>query len=356
MGCCSSKNAAMLDDNEKTGDDASAKMAAILGASFASATGETAQPKPTLQPHTLEDGRRALANEQHPSPWLNGLAVEADPNASPELNYLAAKELVDGFARGDIEIGITPGNGGPLLAEKLALRASLAGQHEANVLIARVNNSGNYFGTLHPDDVSFGFRALEAGVSAGDRACAVKFIQDAQYLQPGLLEPYDEVMTKAQAAKVLDGLLASGDKDPQLPLLKAYMLQNGNGYLRDEAAARQWAQLAADAGSVDAEFELYIYWAQGIGGPADAAESHRHLVAAAKGGHARSMANLGGAYATGAGVPKDEALSLEWYKKAADAGLARAAHVLSVMYRTGEGAPRDPVLAEKYEKMADGLA
>ncbi|WOO86221.1 Secretory immunoglobulin A-binding protein EsiB [Vanrija pseudolonga] len=338
--------ASLADSNATNVAAPTGGMAAILAHDF---TATYPAPYPKLQIST-DNGLRVVATAEHPRPFSNALAVDADAAAYPALVLLAAEELAGSL------IGLTPGDDGPLLAEKLAMRAATAGQTDGYDLVGRLNRTGNAFGRLHPDDARLSFAALAAGASAGDRACAARFAHNAHYMLPGTLPPDEADATQAKAARVLDELLAGGAPDAELAFLKAQMLRDGTGYEKDYAAARRFVQIAADAGSAEAELELYRY-PHGVGGPKDEAASLRHLVAGAHKGESTAMYILAEAYAERSeGVQKDHALSIEWYRKSADAGFEPAAEELAQMYRTGEGAPLDLALADKYEKMAEELS
>lgn len=136
----------------------------------------------------------------------------------------------------------------------------------------------------------------------------------------------------------------------------AYMLASGHGYAANPGRARAMMQAAADAGSPDALFELYVYDATGFNGAPDLESAIGHLHQAAKLGSPRAMANLAGAYATGHGMPRDDAKALTWYLRAADAGSVRAATTLAQMYGTGQGVERNEEKSERYAQRAHELA
>lgn len=94
---------------------------------------------------------------------------------------------------------------------------------------------------------------------------------------------------------------------------------------------------AAEAGNLDAKFELSLYYGQGLGVPVDAQKAQAWLDAAADAGHFRALYNVGAAYAAGQrGDAPDLALAAKYYQRAADAGHGRAACTLGVMILTEE--------------------
>ncbi len=139
-------------------------------------------------------------------------------------------------------------------------------------------------------------------------------------------------------------------------VLTAYMLASGHGYAVNPGRARAMMQAAADAGSADAMFELYVYDATGFTGDADLESATRHLHQAAKLGSARAMTNLAGAYATGRGIGRDEVKAVTWYRRAAEAGSVRAATTLAHMYGTGQGVDVSHAKDARYAQRAHELA
>ncbi len=135
-----------------------------------------------------------------------------------------------------------------------------------------------------------------------------------------------------------------------------YMLAAGHGYATNPSRARAMMRAAADAGSADALFEMYVYDATGFSGPVDLEAATAHLHQAAKLNHPRAMANLAGAYATGRGIDRDDDKALTWYLRAAEAGSLRAATTLAQIYRTGQGAPLSETKSVRYAQRAHELA
>jgi TPR repeat protein len=93
---------------------------------------------------------------------------------------------------------------------------------------------------------------------------------------------------------------------------------------------------AAEAGDLDAAFELSILHGEGLGVDADAAEARRWLTKAADGGHPQALYNLAAAAATGADGERDLEEAAALYRRAAQGGYGRAAATLAVMMLAGE--------------------
>ncbi|MDX2087513.1 MAG: tetratricopeptide repeat protein [Kofleriaceae bacterium] len=112
---------------------------------------------------------------------------------------------------------------------------------------------------------------------------------------------------------------------------------------------------AAQAGHIDAMFELYCLYAKGEGVEADEAKAQRWLERAADGGHGRAVYNVGAAYASGRGVERDAAKAITYYERAANLGNARAAAMLGYMFLVGEGAEASPERASEWFDDAEAM-
>lgn len=272
-----------------------------------------------------------------------------DPQATGEDLATAAQGLFGAFQRAEHLIGLLDPDAPEVLTRVLG-RGVDAQDLDAIRLLAwvRLGREPMLNGVIDPD-VDEALALFRMAADRGSRDDVVQFVRVAHFSESPAIASWH-----SEAAGRLNQLLAT-DPDPELLVLAAWMLQAGHGYAQDVARARQMLTAAAERGSADAHFELYVYDSRGMAGPVDPAAALAHLRAAAEGGNTRAMANLGGMYATGNGVPVDEAESVRWYRLAADAGHARAAHTLSVMYARGEGAPQDRELAEHYAQLAEEL-
>jgi len=129
---------------------------------------------------------------------------------------------------------------------------------------------------------------------------------------------------------------------------------NGESWLApDYAVSLDYHQKAAALGNADAMFELYVYYARGIGTEIDTETATDWNVKAADAGSDRACYNMGTFYATGNGLPQDMEEAVKWYEKASQLGNFRATETLGVMYRYGDGVPRDVAKADAYEELED---
>jgi TPR repeat protein len=111
---------------------------------------------------------------------------------------------------------------------------------------------------------------------------------------------------------------------------------------RNDAESQRLLHQAADRHYVPAEEALGIYAEQGIGmakpAPGEAMEWFRK---AALEGSLDAETNIALMYADGVGVTKDPAKALDWFHLAAEGGEAAAEYNLALVYARGEGTPRD---------------
>ena len=118
-----------------------------------------------------------------------------------------------------------------------------------------------------------------------------------------------------------------------------------------ETALRHW-RLLADAGHVDAQFNIGLLYDNGAGvdrDPAQAAEWYRR---AAESGDRTAQSYLAEMYANGHGVERNFAEAVEWYRKAALQRDGAAAYNLGILYASGRGVPIDDIYAYAWLSVA----
>ena len=111
--------------------------------------------------------------------------------------------------------------------------------------------------------------------------------------------------------------------------------QEGVGVVADAAEAVKWHMRAAEAGYVDAQFNLGCCYRDGEGVAVDAAAAVKWFTRAADAGDADAMIGLAVCYEEGTGVAVDFAKSIALYTRAADAGNANAQYMLGLNYLIG---------------------
>src|SRR5690242_9362891 len=151
---------------------------------------------------------------------------------------------------------------------------------------------------------------------------------------------------------------------------------------RDYHKAYQEWKAAADAGQAEAEFDLGLLYAQGLGVSRDLSEAMRLYRSAAEKGNAQAQFALGQIYSLGWGTPRDEVDALRWlmmansvetagpptdwvllegygvsrdpkqavywYDRAARSGHPEAQYDLAALYTSGEGTKRDEEQAARW--------
>jgi TPR repeat protein len=152
-----------------------------------------------------------------------------------------------------------------------------------------------------------------------------------------------------------------------------------------QTAFREW-QAAAEAGHAEAQFDLGLLYAQGLGVKRDLTEAANWYRKAAGQGNAEAEFALGQMYSRGWGVPRDTADAMRWmqmandpasdgpptdwariegygfeqdqqqaaywYDKAAAQGHPEAQYNLARLYATGQGVPRDQEQALRWVRAA----
>jgi hypothetical protein len=120
----------------------------------------------------------------------------------------------------------------------------------------------------------------------------------------------------------------------------------GLGVLRDLNVAASWYRKAADQGNAEAQFALGQMYAHGWGVPRDTADAVRWFQMA------NSVDSDGPPTdwmsVEGYGMPKDPAQAAYWYQLAANSGHPQAQYFLALLYAGGKGVKRDEEQAERW--------
>lgn len=125
----------------------------------------------------------------------------------------------------------------------------------------------------------------------------------------------------------------------------------GLGVARDLTEAARWYQRAADQGNLEAEFALGQMYSRGWGVPRDEQDAMRWFELASNGLDSDGPPT-GWATLDGYGVPQDQTQAAYWYQKAAEKGHAEAAYNLAGLYASGKGVPKDEEQATHWVRTA----
>lgn len=118
-----------------------------------------------------------------------------------------------------------------------------------------------------------------------------------------------------------------------------------------ESALALWQPLA-EAGHVDAQFNLGLMYDHGAGVPRHLETAAMWYQQAAEAGDRTAQSYLGEMYAKGQGVEQSFNKAAEWYEKAALGGDGRAQYNLGILYASGKGVPLDDVYAYAWLSVA----
>jgi TPR repeat protein len=172
-----------------------------------------------------------------------------------------------------------------------------------------------------------------SGAALGDTAAGVRAFRNKDY--PTAFREWKAAAEAGQAEAQFD-----------LGLLYA----EGLGTRRDLAEAAKWYRQAAEQGNAQAEFALGEMYSRGWGAPRDTADILRWMQMAndpASDGPPTEWARV-----EGYGIERDQKQAAFWYERAAKQGHAQAQYNLARLYATGQGVPRDQDQALRWVRSA----
>jgi len=120
----------------------------------------------------------------------------------------------------------------------------------------------------------------------------------------------------------------------------------GLGVARDLNQAEQWYRKAAEQGNAEAEFALGQMYSRGWGVPRDEADAMRWFQMA--NGPDTDGPPTEWSLIQGYGVPQDQKQAAYWYEMAAQKGHAEAQYNLALMYLAGKGVAHDDETAARW--------
>lgn len=120
----------------------------------------------------------------------------------------------------------------------------------------------------------------------------------------------------------------------------------------DYERAAYWYRRSANAGVVNAQYNLGVLTERGQGVPQDSARAFQLFLRAAEAGHPDAQNAVGLAYMSGRGVEPDPGQAATWFQAASGNGNPRGAYHLGRLFERGlDGAP-DPAAAAGWYRVA----
>jgi uncharacterized protein len=155
--------------------------------------------------------------------------------------------------------------------------------------------------------------AISAYRKAADKGSTSAMVELGVLLAIGSGVPKDEV----QARKLFERAAEGGNPRGAANLAA---LPNAGAAPADPAKARALLAKAAEANSAEAQYQLGLMTADGVGGPADDVAARALFEKAATQGHAGALERMGAFAQSGRGGPQDASAAKAYYEKAAAAG------------------------------------
>src|SRR5437764_4743382 len=193
-------------------------------------------------------------------------------------------------------------------------------------------------------------------ITPSDVATAIKFCKRVSATSRRAL--YQLGRAYAANGQVTDALSAyrkAADKGSSAAMVElGTVLASGSAGAKDETEARSLFARAAQAGNARGAANLAALSGDG-GGSSDPAEARAMLVKAAETNSAEAQFQLGLMMANGLGGPKDDTGARGLFEKAAAQGHAAALDWMGSFAETGRGGPEDKKAAKNYYEKAAAL-
>jgi TPR repeat protein len=190
-------------------------------------------------------------------------------------------------------------------------------------------------------------------VAASDVATAIKFCKAASAASRRAL--YQLGRAYAAAQQLPDAIAAyrkAADKGSTSAMVElGVMLATGTGVAKDEAQARSLFERAAEAGNPRGVTNLAAL-SGGGGALADPAKARALLAKGAEGNSAEAQYQLGMMIAEGVGGPRDDVAARALFQKAAAQGHAGGLERMGAFAQSGRGGPQDSAAAKSYYEQA----
>ena len=193
-----------------------------------------------------------------------------------------------------------------------------------------------------------------ADVASADVATAIKYCRVASAASRRAL--YQLGRAYAAGQQIPEAIAAyrkAADKGSSSAMVElGVALATGQGVARDEAQARALFERAAEAGNPRGALNLMALAGSAAG---DAAKTRALLARAAETNSAEAQFQLGMMNAEGIGGPKDDVAARSWFAKDAAQDHAGALERMGAFAQSGRGGPQDTNAAKAYYEKAAAL-
>ena len=195
-----------------------------------------------------------------------------------------------------------------------------------------------------------------ADIAQSDVATAIKFCKVAAAASRRALYQLGRAYAaNRQLPEAISAYRKAADKGSTAAMVElGELFANGSGVAKDQAQARKLFERAAAAGNPHGATNLAALSGSG-GTPSDPAEARALLAKAAETNSAEAQFQLGLMNANGVGGPKDDVAARALFEKAAAQDHAGALDWLGSFAENGRGGPEDSSAAKTYYEKAAAL-
>jgi TPR repeat protein len=193
-----------------------------------------------------------------------------------------------------------------------------------------------------------------AEIAQSDIATAIKFCKVASASsRRALYELGRAYAANRQMTEAISAWRKAADKGSTSAMVElGVMLGTGNGVAKDPAEARKLFERAAEAGNARGVTNLA---ALSSGAASDPVKARALLSKAAETNSAEAQYQLGLMTAEGIGGPKDDVAARDLFEKAAAQGHPAAMERMGAFAQSGRGGPQDSSAAKSYYEKAAAL-
>src|SRR6476646_886736 len=195
-----------------------------------------------------------------------------------------------------------------------------------------------------------------AEIAQSDIATAIKFCKVASASsRRAMYELGRAYAANRQMPEAVTAWRKAADKGSTSAMVElGVLLGTGSGGTKDPAEARKLFERAAEAGNPRGVTNLAALSGSG-GAPSDPGKARALLTKAAEANSAEAQYQLGVMNADGVGGPKDDVAARTWFEKAAAQNHPGALERMGDFAESGRGGPKDTAAAKAYYEKAAAL-